>query len=148
MYDNEDNRIYHLGSIVGISPEIVQIFTSRIPKTYIKITSSGRTRTHDGDKVVVPVLDRLYDLKGIYSDDSLDMQNISVLYKLKHPNPGDKTISFKRFVLNEFLVPVFSKQKTTISNRRVFWPSQVPILQLGKEEVDILYDWLTKPISI
>lgn len=141
-YENEDDRIHHLGRIAGVSPEIIRIFTSRIPKEYVKITSSGRRRTHDGDKIILPVLDRLYDLKGVFQDDTFPMKNISVMYKLKHRDPENRTISFKRFVLNEYLLPAFPKGKTSVSNRKVFFPIEVPILELSQEEVDVLYEWL------
>ena len=136
-----ENRTYHLGKHSGVSPEIVNIFTSRIPKDYVRITTSGRERHRDGDAFILPILDRIYDLKGTISTDSQEFKNFSYLYQIKKDN-DKKILSFERFVLLETLRQIFPKERTSMSEKIVRFPRDVNLLKMDESEVLDLYNWL------
>ena len=142
MYEYEQ-RVYNLGATSGVSPEVVNVFTSRIPKEIIKTSVSGKQRYFDGDKIVLPVLDRLYDLKGAFSRSSMEKRNVTFLYQMQEDK---KSMSFARFALLKYLLPTFHLERTTISDRKVFFPVEISILTLPEDEVSILYNWITNDI--
>ena len=135
-----DSRITHLGMIAGVSPQIVAIFTSRIPKDYVTISSSGRERHRDGDAFILPILDRLYDLKGIFTIKTQEFQNLSYLYQIKKDK---KVLSFERFLLLETLRQIFPKERATMSEKFVRFPRDINLLTMDETEVLELYNWLT-----
>lgn len=134
-----DNRTYHLGRLAGVSPEIVNIFTAKIPKDYVRITSSGRERHRDGDAVILPILDRLYDLKGTISTETQEFKNLSHLYQIKKDK---KVLSFERFFLLETLRQIFPKERASMSEKVVKFPRDVNLLTIDETEVIELYNWL------
>ena len=135
-----DNRITHLGKIAGVSPQIIAIFTSRIPKDYVTISASGREHHKNGDKFILPILDRLYDLKGVLAPKTQEFQNLSYLYQIQKDK---KTLSFERFVLLETLRQIFPKERASISEKFVKFPRIVNLLTMDEAEVIELYNWLT-----
>lgn len=140
MYEKKfDTRTYHLGAQSGIIPELVSIFTSRIPKDYVTISPNGKERHRDGDNIILPILDRLYDLKGLYSPDDKEVQNLSLLYHIKNDK---RALSYERFVLLEILRQVFPKEKASISEKIVRFPKDVNLLTIEDSEVLALYNWI------
>lgn len=135
-----DTRTYHLGAISGVKPEIVNIFTSRIPKVYTTISPSGKERNHNGDRAVLSILDRLYDLKGFFSCNKQNIQNLSYLYQISQDK---KFISFERFVLIKTLRAIFPKEKTSSQKKTVCFPRNIDLSNMDESDIQNLYEWLS-----
>lgn len=134
-----DTRTYTLGAIAGVSPEIVNIFTSRIPEDIKTVSKSGKERHHNGDKIVLSVLDRLYDLKGFFSVNRLELQNLTYIYQISQDK---KFISFERFVLLKTLRTLFPTEKTSSAGKYVRFPKNIDLSQISEDEIHALYEWI------